>query len=93
MLPVIGAIDVALWDLSLRVEGCNLLEFLGVEDRPGSTYASSINRSDFDRLMPAHSAMGQTAFKLKVGFDVETDLDFIEHAASALPAGSPRSSP
>ncbi|MDE0531445.1 MAG: hypothetical protein OXI01_08370 [Albidovulum sp.] len=41
-----------------------------------------------NQLFPHHAALGQTTFKLKVGFDQEEDWNFVVEAARTKPVGT-----
>jgi len=56
---------------------------------PGTAkcYASSINPDDLSTKMASHSEMGQSFFKLKLGFGDEADFDFVRNAHDLVPPG------
>lgn len=72
---VIAGIDMAVWDLLARRAGMPLRRFINPE-APGtvSSYASGIQISAADDLVPAARDAGHGTFKLKVGFDARSDL-------------------
>ncbi|MEP0566099.1 MAG: enolase C-terminal domain-like protein, partial [Paracoccaceae bacterium] len=49
------------------------------------SYATSINAEDLDRLIPFHAKLGQTYFKLKIGFAEHGQSEIVEHAARLCP--------
>ena len=71
----IAGIDIALWDMVARQAGEPLWQFLGGHgDGRVPAYASGIGPvNPLTQTLDA-SAAGYRAFKLKVGFDEETDL-------------------
>ena len=85
---LLAGIDVALWDLALRSAGQTFAEHMGLTETSAKTYASSINPEDLACTLKSHSDLGQTRFKLKLGFDNESDLAFVRKAASMHPPGS-----
>ena len=71
----IAGIDIALWDMVARRAGEPLWRFLGGHgDGRVPAYASGIGPVDPLTQALDASAAGYRAFKLKVGFDEETDL-------------------
>lgn len=72
---VIAGLDIALWDLAARREGLPLRRLIR-EDAPDSipAYASGIQISAADDLMPRARADMHRRFKLKVGFDMAADV-------------------
>ncbi|CAN0602733.1 unnamed protein product, partial [Ectocarpus sp. 12 AP-2014] len=72
---VIAGLDIALWDLAARREGLPLRRLIR-EDAPDSipAYASGIQISAADDLMPRARADRHRRFKLKVGFDMAADV-------------------
>ncbi len=85
---ILAGLDVALWDLALRNAGQSLASNLGMDCRAANTYASSINPPDLEGMVQSHAGMGETGFKLKLGFNDDLDRDFIRQAAGVLPAGT-----
>lgn len=82
---ILAGFDIALWDLALRKSGTTFAEHMGIADTRAGTYASSINISDLEHLIPKHAALGQTHFKLKIGFLDAGDHQLIEKAHSLMP--------
>ncbi len=82
---ILAGIDIALWDLSLRKANQSFASFMKLSTSKAPTYASSINISDLDRLIPHHAQLGQSHFKIKIGYLNETDRTLVERAASILP--------
>ena len=90
---ILAGIDIALWDLALRSAGKTFWQHMGLagSEVGGTnvpTYASSINLPDLERLMPLHAELGQSHFKLKIGFQDEADVAFVRKAASVKPVGT-----
>lgn len=84
---ILAGLDTAAWDLCLRNAGKSFASFMQI-DRSAQCYASSVNRSDLSRRLADHTGMGQTEFKLKIGFDADSDVAFVAEAAHQLPAGA-----
>ena len=84
---ILAGLDMAAWDLALRSAGRSFAQHMGLTAASAPCYASSINAGDLDRLLPAHAALGQTAFKLKIGRDDAADVAFVARAANRLPPG------
>ena len=72
---VIAGIDMAVWDLLSRRAGVPLRTFIR-NDAPASvpTYASGIQISAAHDLVPVAREAGYRTFKLKVGFDITSDI-------------------
>ena len=87
-MEAISGVDIALWDLKARAANEPLATHLGGSPGPVSTYVSPIAF----RVTPDETAadareyveQGYTAFKLKVGRGIATDLAHIEAARSAV---------
>ena len=72
----IAGIDTALWDLAARRSGKPLWQFLGGDGEPSMpVYASGINPDEPERIVEEQRARGFRAFKLKIGFGREIDLE------------------
>lgn len=78
---ILAGLDIALWDLALRRSGQSFAAHMKLEPTSASVYASSINPPDLERLFDLHSSWGQANFKLKIGFDDDADVAFVEKAA------------
>ena len=76
----IAGIDIAIWALAARRAGEPLWRFLGGDMAPGglAVYASSINPDKPAAVAQAKWDEGYRAFKLKIGFGIETDLRNIQ---------------
>ncbi len=84
---ILAGLDTALWDLALRSAGRSFAEHM----RTGThvrCYASSINRDDLEEKFAGHGRLGQSHFKLKLGFGDDEDCAFVERATRNLPSGS-----
>ena len=84
-----AGLDLAIHDLRARKRGLPLWRSLGgTDDSPLPIYASGLNpgRSAYDTVGRMRAA-GYRAFKIKVGFGTETDLDTLRPVARELKAG------
>ena len=70
----IAGLDIALWDLAARRVNMPLWKFLGGRCRSISTYASGLNPTGFENIVEEKITEGFNAFKIKVGFGREGDL-------------------
>jgi L-alanine-DL-glutamate epimerase-like enolase superfamily enzyme len=80
----IAGVDIALWDLAARRAGEPLWRFLGGTNPEIRVYASGLNPERPAELAEKKRSQGYTAFKLKVGFGRERDLDNLASLRSAL---------
>ena len=85
---ILAGIDTALWDLALRKAGQSFAEFMGLAETSARSYATSINADDLERLIPHHASLGQTHFKLKVGFAEHGNRELVKRAGMLCPGGS-----
>lgn len=85
---ILAGIDAALWDLALRKAGRSFAGFMGLSEASAQSYATSINADDLERLIPHHASLGQTHFKLKIGFAEHGNREIVEQAARLCPNGS-----
>ena len=87
---VIGALDVALWDLKAKANGEPLWKTLGASSRAVKAYASGIdlclNDAEIRAFYERQAARGICIGKLKVGLDREGDLRRIGIMREALAA-------
>ena len=81
---ILAGIDTAAWDLCLRKANANFAEFMGISPQ-AQCYASSLNPDDLKNRMIKHAELGQTEFKLKIGFEASEDVKFVADAAGRLP--------
>ena len=82
---VIAGLDIALWDMAARREGLPLRRLIR-KDAADSVpaYASGIQISAADDLMPHARADGHQRFKLKVGFDMDADIAAVHRVEADL---------
>lgn len=90
---ILAGLDIAFWDLALRNEGQSFASHAGLVETSGvqvkvPSYASSINPPDLEQLMTKHAALGQSQFKLKIGFEDAADKAFVSKAAAVRPSGT-----
>ncbi|KMW59133.1 Mandelate racemase/muconate lactonizing enzyme [Candidatus Rhodobacter oscarellae] len=85
---ILAGLDTALWDLALRASGESFAAFMGLPSASSRSYATSINASDLETLIPRHSGLGQTHFKLKIGFAEHGNAEIVERAARLCPLGA-----
>ncbi|MFZ2736675.1 MAG: mandelate racemase/muconate lactonizing enzyme family protein [Burkholderiaceae bacterium] len=71
----IGGLDCALWDLLARRAKLPLCSLLGSEPKDLSAYASGLNPADGPQVVAACRAQGFNAFKQKIGFGQNVDLE------------------
>ena len=85
----IAGIDVALWDLVARRAGIPLWRALGRTDSPAPlpAYASNLNPKGAPEYVAACRERGYRAFKLKVAFNLETDLENVRRISHDLRDG------
>lgn len=85
----IAGIDVALWDLVARRAGVPLWRALGRKDKPAPlpAYASNLNPKGAPEYVAACRERGYRAFKLKVAFNLESDLDNVRRISHGLRDG------
>lgn len=85
---ILAGLDTALWDLALRKSNVSFAKFKGVRKSSAQVYASSINTTDLARLIPHHAKLGQSYFKVKIGFLEDDDRVLVEQASLMLPTGT-----
>ncbi|MEL6958786.1 MAG: mandelate racemase/muconate lactonizing enzyme family protein [Pseudomonadota bacterium] len=85
---ILAGIDTALWDLCLRSLGASFAQVMGLGKGHAKSYATSINAEDLERLIPHHASLGQSHFKLKIGFAEHGNTQIVEHAAALCPKGA-----
>lgn len=81
---VVAGIDIALWDLTARRAGEPLWQLLGGSSPRVPVYASGLNPDRPQDLAAERQAQGYRAFKLKVGFGRERDLENLRALRAAL---------
>jgi len=85
---VIAGLDIAAWDLFARRAGQSVRKLLsnGASSRV-AVYASGIHiKKAYDKITEARSA-GFTAFKVKVGFDLQDDARRLNELVKTLKSG------
>jgi D-galactarolactone cycloisomerase len=80
----IAGLDIAFWDLASRRAGIPLYQFLNGEIRPIPLYASGINHEESLATIEHCRKLGHQAFKLKVGFNADSDLANIKRVADTI---------
>ncbi len=85
---ILAGLDTALWDLALRSAGHSFSDFTGLKTPSAKSYATSINAEDLERLIPLHARLGQSHFKLKIGFAEHGNTQIVEQAAALCPQGA-----
>ena len=71
----IAGIDIAIWDLCARKAQLPLWRYMGGERSTVKVYASGLNPTDPEKLAAQRMADGYQAFKLKIGFGQDRDLN------------------
>lgn len=77
---VISGIDIAIWDIFARRNNKPLYEVLGGKINSIPVYASGINSSDAEKTINLARGEGFNAFKVKVGFGHDEDIETINNA-------------
>jgi L-alanine-DL-glutamate epimerase-like enolase superfamily enzyme len=85
----IAGVDTAAWDLVARRAGQPRWRVLGGRDPQVAVYASGINPDRPLLIAERLRDQGHTAFKLKVGFEADTDLANLRELSAALGADTP----
>jgi L-alanine-DL-glutamate epimerase-like enolase superfamily enzyme len=85
----IAGVDAAAWDLVARRASVPLWRLLGGREPRVPVYASGINPAEPLRTVERMRSRGFDAFKLKVGFGLETDLANLRELRAALGRGTP----
>ena len=85
----VAGLDVALWDLAARKARMPLWQALGRVDAPTPllAYASNLNPKGAPETVQQCRERGYRAFKMKVGFDLASDLENVRRIVSNLKAG------
>ncbi len=85
----LAGLDLALWDMTARRQGVTLRSLLGAPAGRSHvpTYASGLNPDSAVETMARARAAGFAAFKVKVGFGLEQDVQALDRARAALQAG------
>lgn len=85
---ILAGVDTALWDLALRHAGVSFTAFMKLAEPSAKSYATSINANDLERLIPHHAGLGQTHFKLKIGFAEHGNVEMVKTATRLCPGGA-----
>jgi L-alanine-DL-glutamate epimerase-like enolase superfamily enzyme len=82
----LAGVDVAFWDLAGRKAGMPLWQALGRADAPAPllAYASNLNPKGAPQVVAQCRERGYRAFKMKVGFDLASDLGNVRRIVSSL---------
>ncbi|MEM7257393.1 MAG: enolase C-terminal domain-like protein, partial [Pseudomonadota bacterium] len=81
---ILAGLDTALWDLTLRKHNVSAMQYFNVGERV-ACYASSINASDLNTVIPMAAERGQRHFKIKVGFQDDNGCSLVQRAAELCP--------
>lgn len=88
LAQVVAAADIAAWDLCARKAGLPLHRFLGGSgDGSMPAYASGINPTGVTEAIDRSRQSGYRAFKFKIGFGLERDLENLRAALQVLQPG------
>ncbi len=88
LAQAIAGFDGALWDLAARRAGLPLRRLLSATaGRQIPAYASGINPGQAVETIAAARDAGFRAFKVKIGFDPERDVDVVRAVADSLTGG------
>ncbi len=85
---VIAGVDLAIWDMLAHRAQLPLWKLLGGTSDTVRVYASGINPDRPQDVVAAKQAEGYRAFKLKIGFGEQRDLDNIKAVRERLPEGA-----
>jgi D-galactarolactone cycloisomerase len=84
---VIAGLDCAMYDLFARRASLPVARYLNAQaPLVVPAYASGIHINDASQSIATQHARGHRAFKVKIGFDPDTDLDHLRHCTQNLPA-------
>lgn len=85
---VIAGLDIAAWDMFARAAGTPLNLYLNPAAAPSvPVYASGIHVRDGEEHISASRTKGISQFKVKVGFDFETDVLQVNALSGGLTPG------
>jgi len=84
LAQAIAGLDTAFWDMESRRAGLPLYRFLGAQTESVPVYASGINPDQPLATVERCRQSGHFAFKLKVGFDNDSDIGNLKDVAAAL---------
>ncbi len=80
----IAGLDTAIWDLAGRVASAPVWRMLGGDDPEIGVYASGLNPTSPEVLAERRYADGYRAFKLKIGFGAERDIENLTRLRQVL---------
>ena len=83
---IISGIDLAAWDLCARRSNQPLWKYLGGSNPTIKVYASGINPEEPEKVISHLLTKGYDAFKLKVGFNRDTDLENLKKIRAIIPS-------
>lgn len=89
LAQAVASVDLALWDLAARRAGQPLWRHLGGASDAIGVYASGINPDRPQDIVQQRRAEGYTAFKLKVGFGEDRDVENVAVLRDLLGPGAP----
>ena len=88
MAQATAGVDLAIWDMLARRARLPLWKLLGGTSDEVRVYASGINPDRPQDTVAAKQAEGYRAFKLKIGFGEQRDLDNVRAVRAQLPEGA-----
>lgn len=88
MAQATAGVDLAIWDMLARRARLPLWKLLGGTSDEVRVYASGINPDRPQDTVAAKRAEGYRAFKLKIGFGEQRDLDNVRAVRAQLPEGA-----
>ncbi len=80
----IAGIDIAIWDLFAKQKNKPLYQLLGGTEPEISVYASGINPTEAAKTIGRARDLGYNAFKVKIGFGHEADIETLKSAYAAI---------
>ncbi len=84
----LGGLDCALWDLAARRAGTPICDLLsGTRARRIPVYASGLNPADGAEVVQVSRAQGFRAFKQKIGFGAQSDIDLLGRIRADMQPG------
>lgn len=87
LAQVCAGIDLAIWDMWARREKLPLWRLLGGVSGAIGVHASGINPVGPGDVVAAQADLGDRAFKLKIGFGEDRDLDNVKDVVASFPPG------
>lgn len=85
----LAGLDLALWDLQARRAGVSLSRMLGAPEAKTTVpaYASGLNPDSAIKTVQRAREAGFNAFKVKIGFGLEKDIEFLKGLEKELGSG------